>query len=222
MRRNWLPWGLAAVLLVALILTVVFGARALQAASTRALSTTPTANIPLIQTQAVGTFAARLTSTAAAVTLTSTPTETPPPPTESTAATEGTSSVSPTPSCYRLKFAKDVTIPDNTLMTPAQVFTKTWQVENNGTCPWRPGFKVVLVGGTAMGGSPVVLQSTVNPGAQIQISIKMVAPTNQTGIIVGNWRMEDEAGTQFGDAIYVQIVIGGPTLAPTGAVTPTP
>ena len=53
-----------------------------------------------------------------------------------------------------------------------------------------------------MGGSPFIVESTVNPGARIEISIKMVAPTNETGIVRGTWRMSDENGTLFGDAIY--------------------
>ncbi len=219
MLRNWLPWAIAAVLLVALVFTVVLGGRAL-----REVAALPTADVPLIQTQAVGTFAFSLTSTAVAIP-SNTPTLTPPPMTEAPAVTEGTaegtSSVSPTPSCYRLKYDQDVTIPDNTLMTPAQVFTKTWQVENNGTCAWKPGFRMVLVGGTAMGGSPFVLDSTVNPGGRIQISIKMVAPTNQTGLIQGTWRMQDDTGTPFGDALTVVIVIGGPTLSSSVTATAT-
>ena len=49
-------------------------------------------------------------------------------------------------------------------MTPAEVFTKTWLVENSGTCPWKPGFQVVLIGGLAMGGSPFRVAQTVGPG----------------------------------------------------------
>ena len=219
MSRNSLPWAVAGVLLLALILTLVVAARSL-----RATPVTPTADLAGVQTQAVATFAGGLTATVQAQP-TSTATQTPEPaePATETAVTEATSAESPTPSCYRLKFVRDVTIPDNTLMTPAQVFTKTWEVENNGTCPWKPGFTLVLVGGVAMGGSPFTLEATVNPGARIQISIKMVAPTNQTGVIVGNWRMLDQGGTPFGDAIYAQIVIGGSTLAPpTVEATATP
>jgi hypothetical protein len=217
MLKNWLPWALAAILLVALILTLVLAAPALRPAPAP-----PTADIPAARTQAVATFAGALTSTAAAIP-TGTATDTPQPPTEAAVVgTEGTASVSPTPSCYRLKYVRDVSIPDNTLMTPAEVFTKTWQVENSGTCAWRAGFKMVLVGGAAMGGSPFVLDSTVDPGGRLDISIKMVAPTNQTGIIQGTWRMQDDVGTLFGDALTVVIVIGGPTQPAAVTATATP
>src|SRR5512138_3597023 len=202
MRRSWLPWAIAAVLLAALILTIAMSARAL-----RPQSATPTVDLAAVQTQAVATFAGGLTSTAAAVP-SSTPTERPQPPTEAAAVgTEGTASVSPTPSCYRLKYVRDVTIPDNTNMAPAEVFTKTWQVENSGTCAWEPGFQVVLIGGTAMGGSPFRVAQKLGPGGSIQVSIKMVAPPNQTGVVQGTWKMSDTNGLQFGDYLSVVIVV---------------
>lgn len=102
-------------------------------------------------------------------------------------------------------------------MTPAQVFTKTWLVENSGTCAWQSGFRVVLVGGVAMGGSPFTLIQGVNPGGRIQVSIKMAAPTNQIGIVQGTWRMSDENGTLFGDAMWVTIVVGNATGTPPTA-----
>jgi Ig-like domain-containing protein len=206
-------------LVVALILTVVHSVRGRERPPA-----TPTIDLGAVRTEAVGTFASNLTSTAQALP-TSTATNTPPAVTP-TAAT-GTGALSPTPSCYRMQFVRDVTIPDNTPMTPAQVFTKTWQVQNSGTCPWRVGFKLVLIGGDAMGGSPFIVQSTVNPGARIEASIKMVAPPNQTGIVQGTWRMSDDIGTLFGDALTVVIVVGNGTApasatAPASGVTPTP
>lgn len=216
MSRNSIPLAGAGLLLLSLTMIAV-----LVACAPSPVPMPPTADLAVVQTQAVATFASGLTSTVQAVP-SNTATLTPPPVTEP-AATEGTAGPSPTPSCYRLKYVRDVTIPDNTLMTPAQVFTKTWQVENNGKCAWKAGFKMMLFGGNAMGGSPFTLESTVNPGGRAEISIKMVAPTNQTGVIIGTWRMQDDTGAFFGDAIYVQIVIGGPTLAaPTAEATGTP
>ena len=67
-------------------------------------------------------------------------------------------------------------------------------MENTGTCAWKPGFQVMLIGGVAMGGSPFKVAQTVGPGGSIQVSIKMVAPPNQTGVVQGTWKMADEAG----------------------------
>ena len=218
MLHNRTRLALLVVLLLALVTTVVLSVRGRE-------QPVPTQTVDLgkVRTEAVGTFAMDLTGTAEAVP-TSTPSLTAEPETpETPVGTSETSALSPTPSCNRLKFIRDISIPDNTPMTPAEVFVKTWQVQNIGICPWRRGFQLNLIGGDAMGGSPFTLESTVNPGARIEISIKMVAPPNQTGIVQGTWRMTDENGVQFGDALTVVIVVGNGTApAPTSGVTATP
>jgi len=186
--------------------------------SERPMPAVATADIGEMQTEAVRTFIAELT--ASATTLPS-PTRTVGPDTSPTAS----AAQSGTPNCLGLRFVRDVTIADNSQMTPAEVFTKTWLVENNGTCPWRPGFQVVLIGGVAMGGSPFRVAQAVGPGGQIQVSIKMVTPTNQTGVVQGTWKMSDADGALFGDYLSVVIVVRGPTRAAAtaaGATTATP
>ena len=139
------------------------------------------------------------------------------------ASTASAGTDSATPTCLGLHYVRDVTIPDNTDMTPAQVFTKTWLVQNSGACPWQPGFEVVLVGGLAMGGSPFKIAQAVGPGGSIQVSIKMVAPTAQTGIVQGTWKMSDEKGTLFGDYLSVVLVVhSGKETPAAGPETVTP
>jgi hypothetical protein len=178
----------------------------------------PTADTSKIQTDAVSTFAANLTETARAYAS--------PSPTSTALATltAASGAGSPaTPRCLGLHFVRDVTIPDNTELTPAEVFTKSWLVQNSGSCPWKPGFEVVLIGGVAMGGSPFRLAQTVGPGGSVQVSIKMAAPTNQTGVIQGTWKMSDDTGTVFGDYLSVVVVVSGDTpTPPLPRVTPTP
>ena len=214
MLQNKTRLAIVAVLLLALAMIFLFNLR-----GTQQTALTPTIDVNHVRTEAVSVFISELTGTAQA-NPTSTLTSTVSP----TSTLQGTESVSPTPSCYRLLYVRDVTIPDNTPMTPAQVFTKTWLVENSGLCAWRPGFKLVLVGGVAMGGSPFTLVQTANPGDRIEISVKMAAPTNQTGINQGTWRMSDENGTLFGDALTVIIDIGGTRTGtpPTTEATTTP
>lgn len=184
---------------------------------------TPTVGPEQIQTQAVETFSAVLTQTALAAptqtplpTLTASPTFAP-----FTTSTAGTlpvvsqPTVAGTASCYQLRFVSDVTIPDNTQMAPGQTFTKTWRVRNTGSCAWEAGFKFAFTGGDAMNGATHTLPSSVPANTEINISIAMVAPTNKTGAIRGNWRMSTAAGQFFGDEVYVIIVVGGATLTPT-------
>ena len=205
--KTMLAFAAALLLLLALAAVIALSIRGANRAAQ-----TPAVSVAEVQTQAVATFASDMTRTAEAMP-TDTSTSTPAP----TSTPVATSAVSATPSCYRLLYIKDVTIPDNTPMTPAEVFTKTWQVENNGTCTWRPGFQLVLIGGVAMGGSPFTLTELVNPGERLDISIKMAAPTNQTGTIQGTWRITDDKGTFFGDALTVVIVVGNATGTPPTA-----
>ena len=153
MLQNKTRLAIVAVLLLAVLITVLFSIRAV-----RQTAPIPTISVSRIQTEAVATFASGMTSTAAAMP-TSSATNTP----LATSTLPETDAISPTPSCYRLKYAGDVTIPDNTPMNPADVFTKTWRVQNSGLCAWRPGFKLVLVGGDAMGGSPLTLLRLSTP-----------------------------------------------------------
>jgi len=191
---------------------------------------TPTLSVEQIQTQAVGTFAADLTSTALAQpTETPTPTESPTPTATSTPAVTNTPAVTaagtlPASSCYGLTFASDVTIPDNTSMTPGQSFTKTWRVRNSGSCAWQAGFTFRFTGGEAMGGSSVGLENAVQPGSETNISVALTAPTS-AGTYRGNWRMTNASATYFGDEVYVLIVVSGSaataTSGPSATIAPT-
>ena len=196
---------------------------------------TPTLSADEIQTLAVETFSAALTQTALAA-----PSNTPFPTLTASAtfapfaslATStgggfpGAPTLAATTSCYRLAFVSDVSIPDNTPMTPGQSFTKTWKVSNTGSCAWDAGFKFAFTGGEAMNGATYTLPSPVPANTEIDISIAMTAPTNKTGTLRGNWRMSTAGGQFFGDEVYIVIVVGGatgtPPTATPGTVTSTP
>ena len=194
---------------------------------------TPTLTVEQIQTFAVMTYQAQLTQTAQAMpteTFTPLPTETPitivtfasPEDLANATNTPGSNAAQPA-GCYDLAYVKDVTIPDNTQVTPGQSFTKTWLVSNTGTCDWESGFIFNVVGGDAMSGVAVTLNQTVQPGRQYEFSVPMVAPTDQTGEVKGTWRLSDDNNNFFGDGVYVLVEVGaGPTTAPTETPTPTP
>lgn len=185
---------------------------------------TNTLSVDEIQALAIETFSAALTQTALAA-----PTETPFPTLTASATFEpfATSAGGVIPlasattssggnTCYRMTFANDVSIPDNTAMKPGENFTKTWKVLNSGTCAWDAGFKFAFTGGEQMSGVNFVLPSAVAPNATLDISVAMIAPT-KTGTLRGNWRMQTAGGQFFGDEVYVQIVVGG--SAATGTST---
>jgi hypothetical protein len=227
------------------LITVLFiGILLLTACSGTAAELTPTADVNAIQTNVVETYAAVLTQTASAQptielfpTLTASPTIAPIVTITSSSPVLPQATVAPTRSCYSMAFVSDVTIPDNTPVTPGQAFTKTWKVVNNGTCAWDAGFKFAFTGGDAMGGATYTLPAAVAVNATVDISVAMTAPTNKTGAVRSNWRMSTAAGQFFGDEVYVIVVIGGtaatntgsaptsttgaPTETPTNTVTPT-
>jgi hypothetical protein len=160
-----------------------------------------------LRTEAVATYASSLTevpdSTPSAIaTLTAIATFTPP---GLTTTAEPTATTNP---CYNLLWIEDVTIPDGTQMKVGEIFTKTWLVQNIGGCAWRAGFTFNHVGGDSMRGTPIVLQESIQTGAKREISIELVVPTGQTGLIQSSWRMADENGSFFGDTLSVNIMVG--------------
>ncbi|HSB00482.1 MAG TPA: NBR1-Ig-like domain-containing protein [Anaerolineales bacterium] len=181
------------------------------------LTPTATINPDEIRTQAVSTFSANLTLTAlAAPSNTPAPTVTPlatftAAPTLAGGAALGTAPAATT-SCYGLAYVSDVTIPDNTPVNPGQKFTKTWKVQNTGSCAWDAGFKFGFVSGDAMGGATYTLPSSIASGAVTDISIAMTAP-NKAGTIEGDWQMSTTNGQAFGQIIFVKVVVGGGAAA---------
>jgi hypothetical protein len=214
------------------IMLTSLAALVLSACGGSSADATPTLSVEQIQTLAVMTYQAQLTQTALAQpTFTPAPTNTPivlatdtAPSTSSEVLATSTLSASGagSASCYALSYVKDVTIPDDTVMTPGKSFTKTWLVSNTGTCAWEPGFIFNVVSGDPLGGVAVTLNQTVQPGNQFEFSVPMVAPTNQSGELKSTWRLSDANGNFFGDGVYVLINVSG--TAPTatgGAATAT-
>ncbi len=172
-----------------------------------------------IRTEAVSTYASSLTKTLVPVPTTSPtpkiiePSLTPP---EITVTLETPATANP---CYNLLYIEDVTVQDGTQMKAGEAFTKTWLVQNVGGCAWRAGFTFNHYGGDGMRGSTVTLTDAIPTGAKREISVQLVVPSGQTGIIESAWRMADENGIFFGDTLSIKIVVGDVT-APTSTSTP--
>jgi hypothetical protein len=180
---------------------------------------TNTVNADALRTEAVETYAASLTQVlvvlpTASPTLTAEPSATPT--TDATATLETPAVANP---CYKLLWIEDRSIPDGTEMKPNEVFTKTWYVQNNGGCAWAPGFTFSNFGGDPMRGQTIVFTEPVPAGAKRELSIELVVPSNQNGLIQSSWRMTDENGIFFGDTLSVNIQVG--TVA-TPTVTKAP
>ena len=100
--------------------------------------------------------------------------------------------------CDRASFVDDITVPDGSLFGPAETFTKTWRLRNDGTCTWTPAYRVVFVDGDRMS-APLsfAIPGTVAPGQTIDIGIRMRAPI-ESGIYRSNFKFQNDAGILFG------------------------
>jgi hypothetical protein len=134
------------------------------------------------------------------------------------------------PSCVDdMAFVSDVTYPDNNMtsppvLTPGQVFVKTWRVKNTGTCSWVPGYQLAYAYGNTpasqMGGLPIPVNSTVSPNMTVDLSVTLTAPA-ANGTYQGFWQMKNTNGQAFGQTIWVGITVADPAK-PTAAPVPAP
>ena len=136
-----------------------------------------------------------------------------------------TASSTPVP-CNWAKFISDVTIPDNWETTPSDSFTKTWRLQNAGSCTWTSGYSLVFDHGDQMT-APAAQQltaGTVAPGGTIDVSVNLVSP-NVAGTYQGYFKLRasdssifgigDDANTAFWVKIKVNAILAPPVIAPT-------
>jgi len=126
--------------------------------------------------------------------------------------------------CNLATYLSDVTIPDNTVLSPSEEFTKTWKVKNTGSCAWSTSYSIKFVSGSQMSGSRTYLTSAVASGTSTDVSVELVAPST-TGTYTGYWQMSDESGNLFGSSLYLTIIISSTptgTITTTGTITYTP
>ncbi len=118
--------------------------------------------------------------------------------------------------CNNLLLISDVTIPAGTVVKPQESFTKTWKVQNNGTCNWALQYRLVFIGGNQMGANPSGLGKVIEPQKWTQLSLQLIAP-KQAGSYTSTWRLGTQTGSVFGSTLTVSIVVGTPTNTPVPA-----
>lgn len=132
-------------------------------------------------------------------------------------ASSGSSGASGAVGCNNSAFVVDVSYADNTVVTPGQAVKKTWKLQNTGSCPWTPTYKVTFVSGNAMGGVTTPIGITVGAGSSGDVTVDMTAP-NTAGEVKGTWILTNDSGQNFGSTFYILIKVG---TAATGTVTAT-
>ena len=147
---------------------------------------------------------------------------------EPSPTTRPTSTPSPTPEpaaditdcTLGAKYQADITIPDNTRLAGGELFTKTWQLRNTGTCAWGAGYRLVFTDGDQIQGPESVPVPETLPGETANVSVVLVAPLEEASFS-GVWQMCVNETKCFGDKISVKIMAFIPPT-PTSTPGPTP
>ena len=92
--------------------------------------------------------------------------------------------------CNNLAFIRDVSVPAGTIMEKGREFTKTWKVQNTGTCDWMYQYTLVPVGGDTFGGVNTKIQKRVSVWDWSEITVDLVAP-KKPGTYTSYWRLSN-------------------------------
>jgi len=113
-------------------------------------------------------------------------------------------------------FVEDVTYPDHTRLTAGEKFTKTWKLQNTGTCTWT-GYTVAFVSGDRMEVSDAVPVPETEAKSTVDVSVDLVAPS-EDGAYASNFELRNAQGgvVPIGTepTFWVKIIVGevGDTL----------
>jgi hypothetical protein len=150
-----------------------------------------------------------------------TPTDTSAPPPQDPTPTD---TVSPEAACEPdSEFLADINIPDGTLITPGSTFTKSWRIENDGTCTWNSEYtweQIDSEGNKLLASVQVMpIPTEVAPGGTLEITVTLTLSATAT---VGErydafFQMRSPDGDLFGTHPYARIYAGpGPGVCPVG------
>lgn len=129
------------------------------------------------------------------------------------AATTLTPAETPAAAGLKAGFVADVTVPDNTRFQKGEKFTKTWRMRNSGGADWPKETALVFVSGEKMTEVAKVEIGEVKAGANVDISVDMVAPAAD-GAYKGNWQIQVGDKAIEGGKIYLVIQVGEPVAMP--------
>jgi len=114
---------------------------------------------------------------------------------------------------------RDVTIPDDTQMKAGEKFTKTWEFQNNGSCPWIK-YTMKFASGDQMDAPLSAPIPDTAPKENAQVSVEFTAPAAD-GKYAGYFTLNnsDDKIVTIGleKTFYVKIVIGNVIAQATSA-----
>jgi hypothetical protein len=105
-----------------------------------------------------------------------------------------------------LTFIDDLTIPDNSIVTPGSILDKQWLVQNSGSCNWDSYYRLRLIDGNGLGASPEQALFPARAGLTAFIRIIFNAPA-EPGEYFSEWQAFDDQGIPFGESFLIKIVV---------------
>jgi hypothetical protein len=106
----------------------------------------------------------------------------------------------------RLRFEKDISIPDGTQVEPGQSIVKRWLITNSGTCNWNENYAVKLVSGPDLGAPRNQDLYPARNGQQVILQMTFTAP-EKAGQYISTWQAIDPQGNRFGDPFFIDILV---------------
>ncbi len=115
---------------------------------------------------------------------------------------------------------EDVTVPDNSVMSSGQGFTKTWRFLNNGQCNWN-GYTISFHAGDRMGTPDTAPVPATEAGKTVDVSVQLTAPSAD-GSYTGFYVLKNDNGEVLPigieQAFWLKILIGNVAAAPVSTV----
>jgi len=107
--------------------------------------------------------------------------------------------------CNNLAIVRDVNYPSGTTVKAGDVITKTWKVQNTGSCDWQYNYGLVIVSDDFFRSTWSRTGKVVAPGSWSELSVLLEIP-NHDGTFTGSWRLADAGGNPFGATLTVSLV----------------
>jgi uncharacterized protein YkwD len=113
---------------------------------------------------------------------------------------------------------RDVTIQDDTRVNAGETFTKIWEFQNTGTCPWI-GYTLKFAAGDRMNAPLEAPIPDTLPKSKVEVSVELTAPTVDGGYM-GYFTLNTPNGNDVfigtERTFWVKIIVG--SVAPQATV----
>ncbi|KAJ3431833.1 ovarian carcinoma antigen [Anaeramoeba flamelloides] len=112
---------------------------------------------------------------------------------------------------FLLRFVKDLSYPDKTIVKPGQSFRKGWQVRNEGDLEWPCCARLIFIEGNDLGYKKLIGEklNAIKPDQTMDVYVDLVAPT-KPGNYTGYWRAY-AGNKRFGHRIWCNIIVKFPS-----------